>query len=590
MALIIIPCAATKEAVEAGWASIPYDVIASGNNYWLQPDKGVIFTGSKMVLGGKLCGPNNGIRFGALPANTYVADPTNRYAYVEANGLAIRGTGEGTIEFDQDWLTVDPLQVTCNYEYSHKVVSITAGCPNSVFKNLIIDGAPTNQFSNGLSVKSGKVLNPLVILRSGEGTGVNLAGNSTLIENPTVVRPSNVSDAGRPAFSYDSDGATIRNANVFGFSQFMINDSPYFNGENNATDLPSMPFGTGKMVNVPYADQFVNTVNGTHDFRLKVGSVLIDSGATPSAENTTTHGGNRQQGTSADRGAYEFPQAVQAPTLNITAIDVAGTTVTISGTFTGGVTEGKLAITPSAVFGNNAVAQGPKAITVGAGVWSVQFTACKVGVYGIVGDGSNPNYLNVPMQNDTGGGFQIESAKAVSVIQDPMAGQILTIHGKVSGAVSGNLVVPPDPDNPAGATQQSAAVTITGAVDPKDYTVSVPLVPGAYDAGILTFTNADGTSLPQPGTMPVVIIPFVGNPEAPPIDAPPGGGGGATIPATILVNGVMVPIKPGQVGTGKKPLVYVNGRIRQRVASEGVPIVRVNGRYRLLAQGETLGI
>lgn len=58
--------------------------------------------------------------------------------------------------------------------------------------------------------------------------------------------------------------------------------------------------------------------------------------------------------------------------------------------------------------------------------------------------------------------------------------------------------------------------------------------------------------------------------------------------ATVLVNGVMTTISTGQLGTGLKPIVYVNGRFRLRAGSEGIPVVKVGSRYRLLGAGETL--
>lgn len=66
--------------------------------------------------------------------------------------------------------------------------------------------------------------------------------------------------------------------------------------------------------------------------------------------------------------------------------------------------------------------------------------------------------------------------------------------------------------------------------------------------------------------------------------------GASHFPATILVNGRPVKVAVAQIGTGQKPIVYLNGRFKLRAEAEGTPVVFVNGRYRLLAAGETLDI
>jgi hypothetical protein len=52
-------------------------------------------------------------------------------------------------------------------------------------------------------------------------------------------------------------------------------------------------------------------------------------------------------------------------------------------------------------------------------------------------------------------------------------------------------------------------------VTPNTFTASATLAPGNYDPGTLTFTNADGTSLPFGGMSAVTIYAISGNPDAP---------------------------------------------------------------------------
>ncbi len=60
--------------------------------------------------------------------------------------------------------------------------------------------------------------------------------------------------------------------------------------------------------------------------------------------------------------------------------------------------------------------------------------------------------------------------------------------------------------------------------------------------------------------------------------------------ALILVGGLLRLIPDADLGTGKKPIVYIASRLRQRQVAEGTPIVLANGRIRLLQAGETLDI
>jgi len=62
----------------------------------------------------------------------------------------------------------------------------------------------------------------------------------------------------------------------------------------------------------------------------------------------------------------------------------------------------------------------------------------------------------------------------------------------------------------------------------------------------------------------------------------------ATQRALIMVGAQITQIVDALVGTNNKPLVLYMGRIQQRVADEGVPLVLVNGNIRTLAANETL--
>lgn len=58
--------------------------------------------------------------------------------------------------------------------------------------------------------------------------------------------------------------------------------------------------------------------------------------------------------------------------------------------------------------------------------------------------------------------------------------------------------------------------------------------------------------------------------------------------AIIIQLGTMKQITDAEVATGKKPLVMLDGQIKERSASEGIPVVYDAGGLRTLASNETL--
>ena len=65
-------------------------------------------------------------------------------------------------------------------------------------------------------------------------------------------------------------------------------------------------------------------------------------------------------------------------------------------------------------------------------------------------------------------------------------------------------------------------------------------------------------------------------------------GGGVSFRALILAGGTLRVLPVGQENTGKKPIVLLDGNLKERVGSEGVPIILDAGALRTLGQGESL--
>lgn len=65
-------------------------------------------------------------------------------------------------------------------------------------------------------------------------------------------------------------------------------------------------------------------------------------------------------------------------------------------------------------------------------------------------------------------------------------------------------------------------------------------------------------------------------------------GEGVSFRALILADGTLCVLPVGQENTGKKPIVLLDGNLKERVGSEGVPIILDAGALRTLGQGESL--
>lgn len=512
---------ATAAGLLAAWAAIPNDVIGSGNSYRLELDKTAVHNlgTTTVTLTGKTTDAAHGIWIGPRAGHGFGSNPnvlTNAYTYNEATGTALKFTGSYTdcLVINNDYVTVTGLQVShAGGGNSGQGVGVGNGRVGVVIDGLIIKMKPQGQYVFGVGggTVSYTLTNTLIILDSPDSNGVVTGIQQSHIENVTVVRPSTYpANTVRYGFTTSGGGpVTIKNCLSIGsaFSNDNATVANALTGSNNASD-GVITFGTNNKQNLVATDVFVDP---SGDFRTKANAVIIDAGVTPSTNNNAPSG-VRQQGSSADIGAWEYPSPIQAPSATVTDIHVDGQTVTISGTTTGTVTSGNASITPSVTpYNDSAVAQGPTALTLGAGTFSVVFNNTKVGSYGLTLTVGNSAYPSISGSNQMGG-INVVGALATSVVQDPIDGQILTIHGTTSGnPTSGSVLVPAAATNPNGAASKLVSLTLgTGT-----FTVSIPLTPGNYDAAILRFTTAAGASLPQAGTSPVSIMGITGDPQAP---------------------------------------------------------------------------
>lgn len=178
----------------------------------------------------------------------------------------------------------------------------------------------------------------------------------------------------------------------------------------------------------------------------------------------------------------------------------------------------------------------------------------------------------------TEGGFSVPPPAGV-ITTVAVDGQDVTVSGTTTGTPTGGMCTLTA--GSGGAVSAGPAVLTFGS---GTFSVVFPgVTPGSYSGEVVSLSNAGG-SVSATGSSAFVIDPISGTPTA------PDSGSATHYPATILSAGKLATIPAAQLGTGKKPVVYLSGRLRQRATTEGTPIVFVNGRYRLLAAGETLDI
>ena len=485
------------------WLSTPTDWVAADVSYIFEvyPDAEFTptttwnFTGRNLDAShGLVVRPATGLGFKNNVLN-------NALRYNPSNGVAVRfSINYATHIGVSDFVTIEGLQVKSSGNGAITGFSIVGSLGTGNVNNCLLEYAGSSSTARAVVLKNGSIQSSHIILTGVTSVGVYHASGSTFTpsaENVTVTRLTSLAAATKPAFDSDINGFKITNCAAFGCSAFSTRSG--FVGSNNASD-GAILFGTNNKTNLVYANQFVDTVN---DFKVKAGSNLIDAGTTPSVKNTSAISGVRQQGTSADIGAWEYPSSIQAPSANVTNISITNQTIVITGTTTGNPTGGSAAINPSSVAYNSAVGQ-TGAIALSSGTFSVTFNNVKAGRYDFNFSVANA-YYNIVGVNPLGS-IDVVGPRALSLVQDDITdAQVLTIHGTVENATSGTVVIPSSASNPNVATQ-TASVSINTGVSPNTYTVSIALPAGSYDAPILTFTGAGGTSLPQAGTQSIVVV------------------------------------------------------------------------------------
>jgi hypothetical protein len=237
----------------------------------------------------------------------------NALRYDSANGAALTSANAyvRTVNAQVSHTRISNLQLKHTNTSSGCVFGETSGGgTNGRLDNCILEN-----FSSLEVVRSQAgqwdMTNCLLINRKSSGdSAVLMQGTpSKTFRGCTFVRPSNLT-AAAAAIDTNYNTTTVQNCAVFGFTSFKAGTST-FAGDDNATDLASVGFGSGHQTNLAFASQFEQSSDsgGSHDFRAKSGGGLIDNGTTDSAYGADIVGTSRPQGSAYDIGCWELGAA-----------------------------------------------------------------------------------------------------------------------------------------------------------------------------------------------------------------------------------------------------------------------------------------
>lgn len=232
---------------------------------------------------------------------------TNALRYNQANGVGIRVTGTYSILVVGSYFTkMDRVQLYYNSTYGSNYylpVSFVGG---------VIDGVLFQQDRGGgqgfRMAGSGKVINSAFVHKGTAGNLVALGSTASLL-NCTLLRPTDLPSGGEAIVTYFADSVTIKNCAVFGpFSSFFPDTSVSAASDYNATSHTSAP-GVHSLANLTTTSQFENTLNASHDPRVKSSNGLVAGVRDASNTNDLDIIGQARSTTVPTIGAWEYVEA-----------------------------------------------------------------------------------------------------------------------------------------------------------------------------------------------------------------------------------------------------------------------------------------
>ena len=244
---------------------------------------------------------------------------TNALRYNASNGAAIQGTSAATttVLAQENYNRISNLQVSSTGSSSSGLNLVGT---NTVANNLVVEGTytGTSTGSGVLALGVGNtdvstIKNSVFILRTSAAD--HIVGTGTALPsfyNCTFVASDDHATAPVSVFLSGASGTvTVQNCAIFaGDSTKAIKaGSATFNFTTCYSDIS----GTSGVTQTTYGNAFENVNDATHDFRLKSGSALIDTGTTDATNAANDIAGTaRPSGAAYDVGCWELVAVVAA--------------------------------------------------------------------------------------------------------------------------------------------------------------------------------------------------------------------------------------------------------------------------------------
>lgn len=321
-----------------------------------------------------------------------------------------------------------------------------------------------------------------------------------IIERNTFVRLGGTG----PAIG-DSNEAKINNNVFVGCGGVAVRAYDWSNSANNIVEnnFSDNSADVGRFTGANGTNGFVaypgtNTLLASStDFRPKTGGPLVGAGNANAISTLDVRELNR--GSVPDVGAIQLAAALAMPTGSITSVTADGQTVTVSGTTGNAPTSGLATITGS----NGGTTQGPTALTLGNGTFTVQWLTTTPGTYTptvsltnsggtttlngnavVIGGISGAPAPTVGAGGSTGGGSPTVTANA------SMNGTTLSASGAVSlsGDTAGGVQVYIDPQ-PSGTSLGPYLPNVNTTAGTWSYTRTLS-TPGTYKVRAVATANA----------------------------------------------------------------------------------------------------
>lgn len=261
------------------------------------------------------------IELTAAPGASFLDDAglaTNPLRYDGTKGAAIKFTGASgyALSVNAPYTKVSKIQVlgTGNTSSAGGAFTSSGTAAVGIDVNQCIFESAGRTLGTGTFATRGsgsKIRNSLVIQRSAVTSAVIAkltegasAVNTTFISIGTIVTNGIASQYA---------AGSLKNCYVGGAT------NPHDGGSTlNKTNCYSDVAATGFSLAPMDTTTFQNVTDGTHDFRTKTGSLLVDAGVTDvTTAATDVYGTSRPQGAAYDVGAYELPAAAVPPELAI---------------------------------------------------------------------------------------------------------------------------------------------------------------------------------------------------------------------------------------------------------------------------------